>query len=115
MRVNKNIDINFINNLYNVNSLDLLKLCLIIVYKTFLILFFIVIPKRLTELIFELISGKVIIPLIIIYLFSQYNVPIDGTGELINLITGGLLSSGILYYKYKKDVINKVINKNDRG
>jgi len=81
-------------------------------FKETLVKFFFIsitiILQRLTDLFFELISGKVVIPIIFFVLAS--NIQIQGLegvfADVMQLGVGGVASAGVLFYKYKKDAKN---------
>jgi len=74
-------------------------------FAKFFFISFTIILQRLTDLIFELISGKVVIPIIFFYLASQIQIQgLEGIlADVIQLGVGGAASAGVLIYKFKKD------------
>jgi len=67
-----------------------------------------IILQRLTDLFFELISGKVIIPIIFFVLARDIQIQgLEGVfADVMQLGIGGVASAGVLFYKYKKDTKN---------
>ena len=76
--------------------------------KKFFFILIAVILRRSVDVAFELISGKVIIPIIFFILASRIQLSgMDGTLNSIIQISVGLTgSAGVLFYKLKKDTKN---------
>mgnify|MGYP000918725542 CR=1 FL=1 len=66
----------------------------------FLFILIVIVLKRSCEVVFELLSSKVIIPLLFFYFMRNLNFM---TNDILNSILAITGSSGILIYKYFKD------------
>ena len=73
--------------------------------KKFFLILAVVIMRRGVDVIHELISGKVIIPIIFFILASKIQMAgMDSTlNSVIQLGVGGVGTAGVLFYKLKKD------------
>jgi len=73
--------------------------------KKFFFILIVVILRRSVDVAFELISGKVVIPIIFFILASRIQLSgMDGTlNSIIQLSVGLTGSAGVLFYKLKKD------------
>jgi len=73
--------------------------------KKFFFILIVVILRRSVDVAFELISGKVVIPIIFFILASRIQLSgMDGAlNSIIQLSVGLTGSAGVLFYKLKKD------------